>query len=64
MTLVVVEVEAILDLAVVVDGSAHRLSRVAHPHAAEEEEAAAEAVLAAAQENGIIAAASSLPQAI
>ena len=46
---------AILDLAVVVDGSAHRLSRVAHPHA--EEEAAAEAVLAAAQENGIIAAA-------
>ena len=52
-----------MDLAVVVDGSAHRLSRVAHPHAAEEE-AAAEAILAAAQENGIIAAASSLPQAI
>ena len=48
---------AILDLAVVVDGSAHRLSRVAHPHAEEEEEAAAEAVLAA-QEEGIIPAAS------
>ena len=54
MTLVV-EV-AILDLAVVVDGSAHRLSRVAHRHAAEEEEAA-EAALAAAQEEGILPAA-------
>ena len=57
MTLAEAEV-AILDLAVVVDGSAHRLSRVAHPHAEEEEEeAAAEAVLAA-QEEGIIPAAS------
>ena len=62
MTLVAAEV-AILDLAVVVDGSAHRLSRVAHQHAEEEEAAAAEAALAA-QENGIIPAASSLPQAI
>ena len=56
MTLVVAEV-AILDLAVVEDGSAHRLSRVAHPHAAEEEEEAAEAALAAAQEEGILPAA-------
>ena len=56
---------AILDLAVVVDGSARRLSRVAHPHAEEEEEAAAEAVLAA-QEEGILpaAAASRLQVAI
>ena len=56
MPLVEAEV-AILDLAVVVDGSAHRLSRVAHRHAAEEEEEAAEAALAAQEEVIIPAAA-------